>query len=198
MDSNLLQLSSPSYLLLDETRLTAGTLSSVGLTNLRVLCKLLGSASLEYDFQYQALDFPVEYAALLLSAGGKTLLSQDGQQAVDVTLKLQPAGGAAALYSRSGAAVPTPSVDELNYWRAYLLMARDGPYAIAPHMAKTIEDHFVAMRKARPAATNEATLHLLLNIARLYSLSHGESELGSVDRWNEITNLFERIQQRSS
>ena len=195
MDSNLLHLSSPSFLLLDETRLSAGTLSSVGLTNLRVLCKLLGTASLEYDFRYQALDFPVEYAVLLLSAGGKTLLSQDGQQAIDVTLKLQPTGGAAALYAR--AAPAAPSTEQLNYWRAYLLMSRESPYTIAVQMGKAIEEHFVAMRKSRPATTSEATLHLLLNFARLYSLSHGESELNSMDRWNEITQLFERIQQRS-
>jgi len=59
-----------------------------------------------------------------------------------------------------------------------------------------IESQYLAMRQARPQETNEVTLHLLLNLARLHCLTHGEADM-SEQRWNEVTQLFEQIYQRN-
>ena len=166
LDSNLLHLSSPSLLLLDETCLSVGTLSGVGVVNLKVLSKLLAQSSLEYDFQFQTLDFPVEYAALILTAANKSIMNQDGQQAIDVTIKVQPSASASASASAAASAPPAPTSEQLDYWRAYLLMSRANSFQIAPALSHQIEEHFVALRKARPTVTNETTLHRILNIAR--------------------------------
>ena len=194
LDSNLLHLASPSCLVLDETRLAAGTLSAVGLTNLRVVSKLLSQSQLEYDFQYQSLDFPVEYSGLIVSAGAKSLVHQDGQAGIDVTLRVQ--ASAAALYDQPPA-MPAVTAQEWDFFRAYLLMCRSASFDINDALSSSIENHFVALRQLRPSVTNEATLHLLLNLARLYCLSHGESELASNARWNEITHMFEQLHQRA-
>lgn len=194
LDSNLLHLASPACLVLDETRLAAGTLSAVGITNLRVLSKLLSQSQLEYDFQYQSLDFPVEYAGIIVSAGAKSLVHQDGQAGIDLTLRLQ--APASTLYDQPPV-LPAVSAQDLDFFRAYLLMCRSASFDINAAMSSAIENHFVALRQLRPTVTNEATLHLLLNLARLYSISHGESELASTARWNEITHMFEQLQQRT-
>jgi hypothetical protein len=144
LHSGLLQLPSPSVLVLDESGLSAGTLSSQGITNLRVLSKLVSQAVLEYDFRFQTLDFPVECAVLLLSTASRALLAQDGQHAIDVTIKLQPSqarGGIDALYpptanAQAAAPVPTPTQEQLNVWRAYLLMSRQNQFTIADQMSK--------------------------------------------------------------
>ena len=157
--------------------------------------------TLEYEFPYsQPLEFAVEHAVLILSNGSKALLSQDGQNAIDITLKLQPAqekGGIDALYlsEQAVAALPTPTEEQLNFWRAYLLLTRVSEFAIAAEHSSLIETAYLALRSSRPTETNELTLHLLLNLARLHCLSHGENQLNE-ERWKEVNALFENVYQR--
>jgi hypothetical protein len=188
LDGNLLQLSSPSVLVLDETSLVAGTLNSQGISNLRALSKLLSQSSLEYDFQYQSLDFPVEYASLLLSQGSKSLLAQDGQHAIDISIKLQ-------FPSQVHDIIQSPTSEQLNFWRAYLLLSRVNEFSIAESFSSQVESKYLLLRQQRPKATNEQILHLLLNLARLLCLSYGENTLNE-SRWEEVTSLFEQIYQR--
>jgi hypothetical protein len=200
LESGLLQLASPCCLVLDESALSNGVLNETGLVNLRVLSKLLQTHTIDYDFQYQQLTFDVEYAILLMSVGGKSLLQQEGgasQSGIDLELKLAPTAGVDALYAHpQQQAVPTE--EEFAAWRMYLSHIRLLSFAIAPSMSACIEDSFVALRASSPASTNESTLHLLLNLARLHSLSHGEKEMNTQMRWKEVMHLFERIQSRNS
>ncbi len=200
LDSNLLQLPSPSLLLLNELSLTPGTLKEQGISNLRSLSKLVSQGVLEYEFPYsQPLEFAVEHAVLILSNGSKALLSQDGQHAIDITLKLKPEkdDGVEGLYRTQEAALalPQPTEEQLNFWRAYLLLTRVSEFAIAAEHSSLIETAYLALRSARPTETNELTLHLLLNLARLHCLSHGENQL-SEQRWKEVNALFESVYQR--
>jgi hypothetical protein len=200
LESNLLHLSSPSTILLDETRLTPGTLNGTGICNLQALSKMLMSAQLDYDFQFQALSFDVDWAVLLLSAGGRTLLQQEGAHGIDLGLKLAPSS-AEQLYALGD--LPRPTEQQLDYWRAYLIIARQNNFQIAPEMSQvgvykrrwrlcarvrfvrssdvshlmlsvcvqSIEDHFVSLRRSRPTVTSESTLHLLLNFARYVDIA---------------------------
>jgi len=196
LDRNLLQLPSPSVLLLDESRLAAGTLNSVGLTNLRVLSKLIQMSVLEYDFEYQSLEFAAEQAICIISNGARTVLSQQGDMGIDLHMRIKHANQEeqnkwyeqCLNESDSSAQV---SEQQMDYWRAYLLVARNSAFTIDEQIGKSIQEYFVALRKVRPTS-NESTLNLLLNMARLSALSHMESSL-SLDRWQATTRLFEQV-----
>lgn len=141
LDSNLLHLSSPSLVILDETRLSAGQLTGVGVGNLQVLNRLLMSGQLEYDFQFQTINFDVDWAVLLISSGARTLLQQEGAHGIDLHVKMEPTN-AHELYAPAAqtTGLSQPTAEQLDYWRVYLALARQNSFKIAPEMSKVSEE----------------------------------------------------------
>ena len=120
--------------------MTGGTLNEVGIRNLQTLLKVLQSGQLEYDFKYQSLPFNVDWSVLLLSAGGRTLMHQDGTHIVDMTLKLHPKNAATLYAPMSQTSLPQPNDQQLNMWRfGYLQLARQAQFQIHPDMTKVSE-----------------------------------------------------------
>jgi hypothetical protein len=140
LESNLLHLSSPSLLILDETHLSAGQLNSTGVGNLQAMNKVLMTGQLEYDFQYQTISFDVDWAVLLISAGGRTLLQQEGAHGIDLHLKLAPSDAKLLYASAQNSNLTEPTAAQLDYWRAYLALARQNPFRIVEEMSKVGAD----------------------------------------------------------
>lgn len=150
LDRNLLQLSSPSTVLFDETRLNPGQLTNIGVSNLQVLHKVLATSQLEYDFKYQSLGFDIDWSIMFISSNVKTLLQQDGagQHGIDLTLRLAPKS-TKQLYGlkTDEQQQQQPTSQQLDYWRAYLLLARQSTFQIAPTMSKVRTRHTHAHTK---------------------------------------------------
>lgn len=66
---------------------------------------------------------------------------------------------------------------QLNKFRTYLSVAQLLDYSISDEMTKSVEDDFVEMRKDDPQSISAEDLHRLLVVARMQSLSLGQTTL---------------------
>jgi hypothetical protein len=71
--SGILQLSTQTHLVLDETCLEPGQLDSNGVHNVAALGTLISQQKVDYDFQFYKLEFHTDVPVLVLSEG-KSLL----------------------------------------------------------------------------------------------------------------------------
>jgi hypothetical protein len=71
--SGILQLSSHTHLVLDETCLEPGKLDSNGVHNMAAICTLISQQKVDYDFHFYKLEFQTDIPVLVLSEG-KSLL----------------------------------------------------------------------------------------------------------------------------
>jgi hypothetical protein len=76
--SGVLQLSSNTNLILDETRMRAGQLNPEGVRNLTAIGNLIRWQKVEYDFSYYNIDYVSDVPCLILSEG-RSLLPCDTQ-----------------------------------------------------------------------------------------------------------------------
>lgn len=67
LTSGILQLSSNTHLVLDETGLTAGELTATGKENYKTLSYLLMFQKLKYDFKYYTMDYETDIPILIFS-----------------------------------------------------------------------------------------------------------------------------------
>ncbi|XP_018431141.1 PREDICTED: mini-chromosome maintenance complex-binding protein, partial [Nanorana parkeri] len=185
--SGVLQLSSHTSLLVDETLLEQGQLDTKGVRNVTALGNVITWQKVDYDFSYHGMEFPCNVNVLVASEG-RSLLPSDCQ--VRLMPQLTPPDVdqyMAALLS----AVP-PSL--LNKFRVYLGLLRLVDYSISEEVTKSVEDDFVETRKDDPQSMSADDLHRLLLVARLLSLSCGLRTL-SRDRWLKAKEL--ETQRRS-
>ncbi|XAR66020.1 hypothetical protein NMG60_11012059 [Bertholletia excelsa] len=175
--SGILQLAEGSHMTIDETKLQAGTLNSVGIENARLLKDLLELQKVEYDFQYYKMEMPADVQLLIISEGKSNILP------ADVVLPFCP-----SLVGSS----ETPDAERVKAWRWYLTSLRSRPHSILPEMQKVVEDDLVAARQAdRSLGSQEFSRWLTM--ARLMSLSFGETAL-SLEHWQMVKEL-ERIRK---
>ncbi|XP_059627903.1 mini-chromosome maintenance complex-binding protein isoform X2 [Cornus florida] len=175
--SGVLQLAEGSHLMIDETQLQAGTLSSTGVENVRLLKNLTESQKVEYDFKYYKMEMEADVQLLILSEGKSNILP------ADVVLPFHP--------SSAGSSVSVDA-EELKAWRWYLATLRSLPHSIEPDMQKVVEDDMVAARQAdRSLGSQEFSR--LLTMGRLMSASFGETSL-SLERWQMVKEL-ERLRR---
>uniref|UniRef100_A0A8C6SD45 Mini-chromosome maintenance complex-binding protein n=1 Tax=Neogobius melanostomus TaxID=47308 RepID=A0A8C6SD45_9GOBI len=164
--SGALQLSSNTSLFLDETRLEQGQLDTTGVRNVTALGNLISWQKVDYDFNYHQMEFPCNIN-VLVSSEGRSLLPSDCQ--VPLQSQIAPAQMEEHLSS-----LPHTSSAQINRFRTYLSVARLLDYNISDQMTKSVEDDF--------------DLHRLLVVARLLSLSAGETAL-SRDSWFKAKHL---------
>lgn len=191
--SGALQLSKNTSLFLDETRLEQGQLDTTGVRNVTALGNLISWQKVDYDFNYHQMEFPCNIN-VLISSEGRSLLPSDCQ----VHLQSQIAPSQMEGYL-SG--LPQTSSTQINRFRTYLSVARLLDYNISDQMTKSVEDDFVDMRRDDPQSVSAEDLHRLLVVARLLSLSVGETAL-SRDSWHKAKHLEtvrrSRMEQHSS
>lgn len=174
--SGVLQLARNTSLFLDETQLEQGQLDTTGVSNITALGNLISWQKVYYDFNYHQMEFPCNINVLIVSEA-RSLLSSDCQ----IHLQSQVTPPHLEEYLSAIHMLPQAS-SQLNKFRIYLSVARLLDYSISDEVTKSVEDDFVDMRKDDPQSISAEDLHRMLVVARLLSLSLGQSSL-SRDSW---------------
>ena len=176
--SGPLQLASGSLLLLDETTLAAGTLTDVGVRNLRAIAETTQSQSLEMDFQFHRMSVPTDVAVVNVSASKTNGVVEGLDASVMLRMTAEPK------------MAPAPDAASLLEMRAFLARAKSSDHTISKASGSDIERAMVAARAADQSVTQE-NFHRWLTMARLTALSCGETEL-QIKHWDRATEC-ERI-----
>ncbi|XP_077113998.1 mini-chromosome maintenance complex-binding protein isoform X2 [Ranitomeya variabilis] len=185
--SGLLQLPSHTLLLVDETVLEQGQLNTTGVHNLTALGNLITWQKVDYDFSYHHMEFPCNINVLVTSEG-RSLLPSDCQ----VYLKPLLCPPSLEQYTEALLSATLPSL--LKKFRMYVSLLQAMDYTISEEIIKAVEDDFVDMRKSDPQSIGADDLHRLLVVARLLSLSSGQTSL-SHETWLQAKEL--EIQRKS-
>lgn len=180
--SGALQLASNTSLFLDETQLEQGQLDTTGVRNVTALGNLISWQKVDYDFNYHQMEFPCNINVVIASEG-RSLLPSDCQ----IRLQSQVAPAHMDEYLSAVHMHPQAS-SQLNKFRMYLSVARQLDYSISDEVTKSVEDDFVDMRKDDPQSVSAEDFHRLLVVARLLSLSLGQTSL-STDTWTRAKHL---------
>ncbi|KAJ3610239.1 hypothetical protein NHX12_022333 [Muraenolepis orangiensis] len=187
--SGVLQLASNTSLFLDETQLEQGQLDTTGVRNITALGNVISWQKVDYDFNYHQMEFPSNINVLIASEG-RSLLPSDCQ------VRLQPQVTCPNMEEYLGSIHAAQSSSQLNKFRLYLTVARTLDYTISEEVTKAVEDDFVDMRKDDPQSISAEDLHRLLVIARLLSLSLGQTAL-SGDAWMRAKHIETLRRSRS-
>lgn len=173
--SGLLQLAGNTSLMVDETALEQGQLDTLGVRNLTALGNLITWQKVDYDFSFHRMEFQSNVNVLITSEG-KSLLPSDCQ--VHLQPQIIPPNMEEYMVSLLAAVLPST----LNKFRMYVSLLRLMDYSISDEVTKAVEDDFVEMRKYDPQSITADDLHRMLVVARLLSLSAGQTTL-SRERW---------------
>ncbi|XP_054877709.1 mini-chromosome maintenance complex-binding protein [Poeciliopsis prolifica] len=174
--SGALQLASSTSLFLDETQLEPGQLDATGVRNVTALGNLITWQKVDYDFNFHQMEFPCNINVLIASEGRSLLPS-------DCHIHLQPQVAPPHLEEYlSSIHIHPQASSQLNKFRVFLSLARLLEYSISDEVTKAVEDDFVDMRKDDPQSISADDLHRMLVVARLLSLSLGQTSL-SRDSW---------------
>ncbi|XP_076831599.1 mini-chromosome maintenance complex-binding protein isoform X2 [Brachyhypopomus gauderio] len=179
--SGILQLASNTSLFLDETQLEQGQLDATGVRNITALANLISWQKVDYDFSYHQMEFPCNINVLVTSEG-RSLLPCDSQ--VHLRPTVSPPNMEEYLKAIQLAQLPS----QLNKYRIYLTVAHLLDYSISEQVTKAVEEDFVEMRKDDPQSISAEDLHRMLSVARLLSLSYGQTTL-SRDGWIKAKQL---------
>jgi len=191
--SGLLQLSSGTHLILDETAMNDGQLNQQGITNLTSLGHMVKTQSVDYDFGFHKLPFETDIPCLVLSEG-RSMLPQD------VQIMLKPQGEVNeetinAIFANVG---KTLEVEVLSRLRNYITIAKMRSFDISEEAMNFVQEDFVRERQnANSQVKTSNDLHTLLVLARLMALSRGETSINP-NIWNEAKNMETERKQRSS
>ncbi|XP_040217398.1 mini-chromosome maintenance complex-binding protein isoform X1 [Rana temporaria] len=186
--SGILQLSSHTSLLVDETLLEQGQLDTTGVRNVTALGNVITWQKVDYDFSYHRMEFPCNINVLVASEG-RSLLPSDCQ----IHLKPQLVPPNMEQYMVALLSAVQPSL--LNKFRIYISLLQMMDYSISEDVTKFVEDDFVDMRKDDPQSMSAEDLHRLLLVARLLSLSSGHGSL-SRERWQKAKQLESQRKSR--
>ncbi|XP_007566986.1 mini-chromosome maintenance complex-binding protein [Poecilia formosa] len=174
--SGALQLASSTSLFLDETQLEPGQLDTTGVRNVTALGNLITWQKVDYDFNFHQMEFPCNINVLIASEGRSLLPS-------DCHIHLQPQVAPPHMEDYlSSIHVHPQASSQLNKFRVFLSVARLLDYSISDEVTKAVEDDFVDMRKDDPQSISADDLHRMLVVARLLSLSLGQTSL-TRDSW---------------
>ncbi|XP_068424229.1 mini-chromosome maintenance complex-binding protein [Clinocottus analis] len=175
LQSGALQLARNTSLFLDESQLEQGQLDTAGVRNVTALGNLISWQKVDYDFNYHQMEFPCNINVLIASEGRSLLPS-------DCHIRLQSQVAPPDMEEYLGGIHMPPQASQLNKFRMYLSVARLLDYSISDEVTKSVEDDFVDMRKDDPQSISAEDLHRMLVVARLLSLSLGQTSL-SRDSW---------------
>ncbi|KAM3863162.1 mini-chromosome maintenance complex-binding protein [Diretmus argenteus] len=180
--SGALQLASNTSLFLDETQLEQGQLDAAGVRNITALGNLISWQKVDYDFNYHQLEFPCNINVIIASEGRSLLPS-------DCRVHLKPHVALANMEEYITAIHLHPQASsQLNKFRLYLSVAQTLDYSISDEVTKAVEEDFVDMRKDDPQSISAEDFHGMLVVARLLSLSLGQTSL-STEGWMRAKHI---------
>ena len=160
--SGSLQLAAGTHLWLDETAMTDGQLGAAGVKNLTSLGSLITWQKLEYDFQFQKLEYDADIPCLVMSEG-RSLLPSD----VQLMVKPDPVEVRQDLISKTfgdiGAGLDSDLLDRL---RRFITTCRHATFDLTEQVMRAVQDDFVSMRQTEQGISVE-DFHSLLVLGRL-------------------------------
>ncbi|CAF1544531.1 unnamed protein product, partial [Adineta ricciae] len=168
-----LQLPFNSHLLIDETKMECGQLTTLGLNNIKLLQDLLRQQTLKYEFHIYQLDYDCDIRCLIVSSTKSVL-------PCDVYIRYQTDQEVDQI------TFPNLSKEQIDNIRRYLTyigqqLELDQTINQASSDINTyIQEDFVNMRKQK-LLTNLDDFHLLLVLARQVILLNEEFRLISVN-----------------
>ncbi|KAI9310838.1 putative alanine racemase-domain-containing protein [Dichotomocladium elegans] len=166
LHSGILQLSTGTLLLVDETALTEGKLVDKGVRNIQALSNVINHQSLTYMFPYSQFEFDTDLLVMTLSHG-KSMLPNQCSLRLDPTYYLDE--------------VPQLTETSLEQFRMYMQDIRHLEYDIPEDVSLYIQNAFVNERKSATAngttLPTQEDLMLRVSLARMVSLSFGEPQL---------------------
>ncbi|XP_074532761.1 mini-chromosome maintenance complex-binding protein [Halichoeres trimaculatus] len=180
--SGVLQLAKNTVLFLDETKLEQGQLDTTGVRNVTALGNVISWQKVEYDFNYHQMEFPCNINVLITSEG-RSLLPSDCH--IHLQSQVNPAQVEEYL---SSIHLPLNAASQLNKFRIYLTVAQLLDYSISDDVVKSLENDFVEMRRDDPQSMSAEDFHRMLVVARLLSLSLGQTSL-SRDSWLRVKHI---------
>ncbi|XP_054258530.1 mini-chromosome maintenance complex-binding protein [Macrosteles quadrilineatus] len=188
LDSGMLQLSSKTHLVLDETKMQPGKLDERGVHNCRALNSVIVNQRMEYNFQFYGVEFHTDIPILILSEG-KSLLPSD------YLVPLQPDPLCLSTISEVFTAA-THYLQEplLTQLRNYVATVTNVTYDLSDEVQKIVQEDFVKMRQDNQKF-NAQDLHSLLVLARYLSLSEGSLSL-TKDCWARALQMERERKQR--
>lgn len=179
LNAGVLQLPTGTHLLVDETVMHTGKLDETGVKNIQSLANVMNTATLKYDFEYHAADFPVDIPVMSLTAG-RSLLP------VDIRVHLSDT--AQNNLKNNTVQVPSFGEQQLDALRKYFATVRMLSNNMTQETTKQIEEDMVGARQQNGESISQEYMHLWLSLAKLNAISHGEESL-SVDRWRQTGEL---------
>lgn len=185
--SGVLQLSTGTNLVLDETVMQPGTLDSDGVNNLKAIGNLIQWQNVEYNFTFSKLDMKTDVNVLIFSEG-RSMLKCDCQLPL-VTEKMD------ADQAKSSVENIDPTL--LEKFRIYLSCIRNLEFNLTEEVSKALEEDFVEMRKKDPTIMTAESFSILLTTARYMALSYGHNTLDS-QLWTRAKDLDAERRKRST
>ncbi|ETV83369.1 hypothetical protein H257_04113 [Aphanomyces astaci] len=169
----LLQLPDGAAVVVDESKMTTGTLNDQGTRNIHALVGLVETQTLTYDFQFYHTVFHQDVKFISMSTSKSILPS-----AVNVVRQATTTGTASTT---------TPPEALLQCFRLYIAVFRTLDVELGNDGAQTAEHWYVEARKADKAIGAD-DLHRLVRVARLVALSLGQSVV-TLAAWQRALEL---------
>ncbi|KAI0560473.1 Mini-chromosome maintenance complex-binding protein [Gracilaria domingensis] len=184
LKAGALQMPSGTCLIVNESKMTNGQLAERGVKNIRALTSVSQRCSMPIDFVYYESEVGIDCCSVLVSKGGKSVVS------ADVIVRVKPDSGLELQGWK------TYSSDLLRKLRlAMALFAEDGEFDISTEATQDVEKVYVEARRRGEAKDGQETLQKWLSVARCCARTHGESVL-SIDRWRYAVDLERQREQR--
>ena len=175
----LLQQPDGCILIVDESGLKEGEeFKDQAFCNLRALIDLIRFQHVNYDFGMQQVQLNTDIPVITVSCGGKkSVLPFELKVDCDTVKKAEA------------------SEEELKQFAAYLNRCRSMDCVVSETMTPFLEQAYVALRKSSDILKiskpkmNEEEFHRLMNLARLYGVSHGKNEL-TTEIWYQSRQFY--------
>nr|VZI32506.1 unnamed protein product [Spirometra erinaceieuropaei] len=178
LDSGLLQLPTGSEVIVDETDMSSGQLTSRGVLNCRALTMLATQRKLTYDFQFYSQDWDSDVRVLILSTCAsiiKPVLTVPWKPSTETTTRTSQVA---------------PSESDLWQIRRYLLEVQQTgeDYSIEPDLQEVVNRDFVNWRKEKSTFIEAEDFAVMLCLLKLYVQSYGESR-PTEEHWRSVVAL---------
>ncbi|KAJ2882529.1 hypothetical protein H4R27_003386 [Coemansia aciculifera] len=196
LQAGVLQLAADTEIICDETCLHEGTLDERGLRNLQALQSVILDQTVTYVYPFQPINMATNLRVLVLS-NGKSILEND----CDLYLSETAAAFLASIHDESAASFMPLDPMHTEQIRQYLELARHMEFSVPTEVSNAISDEYAALRREAhekgEKMMTQAELSLIVTVARLISISKGESELTSAS-WKEAMALEARRGERNT
>lgn len=195
MIAGTLQLPDGLYLMLNETALSEGQLTSQGTENLTTLNQIIRWQRHNYNFKFHSVEIDTDLKVLVVSEG-KSILAVP----FDVRIEKNDPESIDSMRQACAAVDAFLTEDLLNMFRYFITALKDVPeYTIPDDVQKLIQENFVTWRRQADAngkvLFSADDLSTYMTIARYLTISRGETTLTN-DIWKETCEMESNRQSR--